>query len=121
MIAITKKQQSRKGNQGDHEFRRTVILESGVNESGDNLFADIFNKGSDDFFEPKRKPFPTHYPPGSQEKMVVMSMRLMAGEELHHENDGKVLANMDLQKEMANYVKQQYGGRKWKNGKATTT
>lgn len=40
--------------------------------------------------EPTRKCVPTHHKPGTREKMDVLSLRLLNGQELYHEDDAKL-------------------------------
>jgi hypothetical protein len=54
--------------------------------SVNTLFDALLDFESDQHFRPRRTK-PTDAPPGTPEKISVLSTRLERGEELHHEND----------------------------------
>jgi hypothetical protein len=66
-----------------------------------NLFETIRVYQHDLDFEPHETPIATAAPPGSLEKIRVMCERLSLGQDLHHPNDMRTAASMELQHEMA--------------------
>jgi len=69
-----------------------------------NIFETIRFYEHDMDFEPHSETIPTGAPPGSLEKIQVMCERLARGEELHHPNDAKTVASIELQNEMTTAV-----------------
>jgi hypothetical protein len=65
-----------------------------------NLFETIECYQHDLDFEAHSEPAPTGAKPGSLEKIQVMCQRLANGEELHHPNDERTCASMELQHQM---------------------
>lgn len=66
-----------------------------------NLFETIKFYEHDIDFEPHSEPIPTAAAPGSLEKIKVMQGRLERGEDMHHPNDMRTAASMELQHDMA--------------------
>jgi hypothetical protein len=66
-----------------------------------NLFETIEFVQHDLDFRPYADCQPTAAAPGSLEKIQVMCERLANGQELHHQNDMRTAATMELQHEMA--------------------
>ena len=66
-----------------------------------NLFETIDVYQHDIDFAPHAECQPTAAPPGSLEKIQVMCDRLANGQELHHKNDMRTAASMELQHDMA--------------------
>lgn len=52
-----------------------------------NVFHEIELLGHDEDYQPKPCQHPTGHPPGSPEKVEVLCARVLAGEELWHEDD----------------------------------
>lgn len=93
--------------------RATQLKAWGVNLEDESIFGELLRKSYDDDFEPSKMPAqPTHHQPGSIGKLVVMSMRLMAGEELHHPGDERITASPVEQAKMGQYCRmvQEIGG-----------
>jgi len=66
-----------------------------------NLFETIEVYQHDIDFEPHNEATPTAAAAGSSEKIKVMCERLANGQELHHPNDNKTCATMEMQREIA--------------------
>jgi hypothetical protein len=66
-----------------------------------NLFETIEFFQHDIDFEAHSETTPTAAAPGSLEKIQVMCERLANGQELHHQNDMRTAASMELQHDMA--------------------
>ena len=66
-----------------------------------NLFETIEFYQHDIDFEAHTECQPTAAAPGSLEKIQVMCERLAHGQELHHKNDMRTAASMELQHDMA--------------------
>jgi hypothetical protein len=69
-----------------------------------NIFETIEVVQHDLDFEPHFECQATGAPPGSMEKIQVMCERLAKGQEMHHPNDAKTCASVELQCEMSEAV-----------------
>ena len=69
-----------------------------------NLFETIEFYCHDLDFSPHTECQPTAAPPGSLEKIQVMCERLAKGQDMHHPNDAKTCASIELQNEMTSAV-----------------
>ena len=70
-----------------------------------NLFETITELGHDLDFEPLLIPTPTAARPGSPEKVEILRMRLVNGEDLYHPNDERIAADMKAQIALADFVR----------------
>ena len=57
-----------------------------------NLLQYLRRHGSDHKFEPAPPSCPTKAMPGSRDKVAIMAARLLAGEDIHHEQDERIQA-----------------------------
>ena len=69
-----------------------------------NLFQTIEYVQHDLDFEPYEECQPTGAFPGSLEKIQVMCERLAKGQDMHHPDDAKTCASIELQNEMTSAV-----------------
>lgn len=69
-----------------------------------NLFETIEIVQHDIDFKPHSECQPTEAAPGSLDKIRVMQERLKLGQHLHHQDDHRVLATIDLQQQMADII-----------------
>ena len=69
-----------------------------------NIFETIEYVQHDLDFEPYEECQPTGASPGSLEKIQVMCERLAKGQDMHHQNDAKTWASIELQSEMSTAV-----------------
>ena len=72
--------------------REEQLASQGISVTDPSIFAEIFLKGHDEDFVPTTDSMPTAARPGSLEKLLVMSERLIRGEPLFHPDDERIHA-----------------------------
>jgi hypothetical protein len=84
--------------------RRRHLARNGISRDDDSVYGALMRVGHDEDFEPQRLPEPTDAPPGSLEKLLLLTQRVIRGEVLHHPEDNEVLATVEQQYEMTRWA-----------------
>ncbi len=84
--------------------RRSNLAKLGIRREDDSVYGALMRVGHDEDFEPSRLPEPTDAPPGSLEKLLLLTKRVIRGEVLHHPEDNAVLATVEQQSEMTKFA-----------------
>jgi hypothetical protein len=84
--------------------RRRHLARNGISRNDDSVYGALMRFGHDEDFEPSRMPEPTDSPPGSLEKLLLLTKRVIRGEVLHHPEDNPVAATVEQQDEMRTWA-----------------
>ena len=84
--------------------RRRHLARNGISRNDDSVYGALMRVGHDEDFEPSRMLEPTDAPPGSLEKLLLLTQRVIRGEVLHHPEDNPVAATVEQQDEMRTWA-----------------